>query len=397
MYKYLKSAADRLFQDFEESAEIVHNLTKGEARESSVVKHFLRPLLPSRYSLTSGIIIDSDDKQSRQQDIIIFDGLNTPILKDLEHSKLLFPESVSAVVEVKSTLTKANLEDTFRKADSIYSLQFRESQEINLTSGFQLQAVKPPILVVGFFFKSDLQLKSIRNIFETLKQDTEYSNALSFICILEDKEKKPGLIVHSNGDNLNQIVLIPDNNSRIALVNPDTKGDSLMQMYLMINEYLQKSGFFMPTPDFLNYAQKAGFNTGKIEFPIESIKGAKFKTKDGEYRIDDALVLQNLVKKHFAVGLNEMETLQQLLIMGRMPLSKKAFDPNCYYFELKIDSKGNKKYKRLDIEKPRTILASAQRIASGKENKTDKDLFKKYKDLIDRVGRKELTITIRAV
>ena len=71
-----------------------------------MVEQFLRPYLPARYAVSSGLIVDLHGTESRQQDLMIYDGLGAPVLLDLDSDKILFPESVYATIEVKSSLAR---------------------------------------------------------------------------------------------------------------------------------------------------------------------------------------------------------------------------------------------------------------------------------------------------
>ena len=67
----LEDVAKKLKIDFEGiTKQIQHNGVKGSARED-LLKDYLKKLLPEKYSISSGIIIDNNQKQSKQQDFII--------------------------------------------------------------------------------------------------------------------------------------------------------------------------------------------------------------------------------------------------------------------------------------------------------------------------------------
>ena len=83
--------------------DLLHQGEKGGIRERRV-KDFLKALLPSKYGIGSGHVIDSQGQISYQSDIVVYDaheGLALPV--DDYYS--LFPcECVYAVLEVKSEL-----------------------------------------------------------------------------------------------------------------------------------------------------------------------------------------------------------------------------------------------------------------------------------------------------
>jgi hypothetical protein len=98
-----------------------HSGVKGAIREVLIADLF-RPLLPSDLGIATGVIISADDRQSAQQDIVIFDrSILPPVL--FESGPALIPvESVIATVEVKSCLTASELKNAHANAISIRDL-----------------------------------------------------------------------------------------------------------------------------------------------------------------------------------------------------------------------------------------------------------------------------------
>ncbi|WP_425930247.1 DUF6602 domain-containing protein [Pseudomonas sp. NyZ201] len=108
--------------DYDELASsIPHNGERGSGREE-VVKELLREYLPQRFGVDSGFVIDIHGKLSRQADIIIYDRFIAPRFKILKN-KYLYPcESVVAVGEVKSHMSKIELEDAIAKLKIVREL-----------------------------------------------------------------------------------------------------------------------------------------------------------------------------------------------------------------------------------------------------------------------------------
>ncbi len=86
------------------SSLIQHNLLKGEFRERRVISG-LRPFIPARYTLGSGLVINSDGKSSKQQDIVISDMMVVPPFLAARELAVHAIESISGVIEVKSVAT----------------------------------------------------------------------------------------------------------------------------------------------------------------------------------------------------------------------------------------------------------------------------------------------------
>jgi|ERR1017187_1876453 hypothetical protein len=99
-----------------------HPLELGLARERLLVEYLLR-LLPDRFAIDSGFVIDSSGNRSRQIDIVIYDKIIAKpfVVPGKVH---FFPcECVVAVGEVKSNITsRATLSDALEKIRSVKAL-----------------------------------------------------------------------------------------------------------------------------------------------------------------------------------------------------------------------------------------------------------------------------------
>lgn len=93
----------------------------GDATEDGW-KDMLGDFLPGRYGVDSGKVIDSQGHQSEQIDIIIHDTYYSPLMFGIGEAKFVPVESVYAVLEVKQTLNKGNLDYAAQKAESVRRL-----------------------------------------------------------------------------------------------------------------------------------------------------------------------------------------------------------------------------------------------------------------------------------
>lgn len=100
---------------------IDHRGTKGEAREAAVQAAF-RPHIPTRYGLSTGLVVNLAGEQSKQQDVIVSDGIeNSPFIA--EGGITMQPiEAVVATLEVKSVATPEEVRDGVEKAMSVAAL-----------------------------------------------------------------------------------------------------------------------------------------------------------------------------------------------------------------------------------------------------------------------------------
>lgn len=99
--------AQHVFYD-EATGRLRHAGEFGTFRET-IVREFLRFFTPGRLHIRSGFLITSTDRVSTQCDIVIFDDKNTPLIENGERQRFFPVESVCAVGEVKSSLSKAEL------------------------------------------------------------------------------------------------------------------------------------------------------------------------------------------------------------------------------------------------------------------------------------------------
>jgi hypothetical protein len=81
-----------------------------------------RPHLPSRFSLSTGIVVDSSGNESRQQDIIIADTLTAPPFLLAGHIGFFPVELVAGSIQVKSRVDPSELPDAVENITSFKRL-----------------------------------------------------------------------------------------------------------------------------------------------------------------------------------------------------------------------------------------------------------------------------------
>lgn len=96
-----------IFYD-DEAHRLRHSAEFGAYRER-LCADFLKLYLPTNLSVGSGFLINKNDEVSTQCDLVIFDLQYTPLVEDAEHRRFFPVETVVAVGEVKSTLSKHEL------------------------------------------------------------------------------------------------------------------------------------------------------------------------------------------------------------------------------------------------------------------------------------------------
>lgn len=120
--KILKNIFDNLEKSLRSdmAIRIEHNLEDGKYREYLVTK-ILSKIIPSKYSITNGFIIDSDNKISQEMDIIIYDKSYVPPFFDETYTVVPI-EAVIAIIQVKTTLTRDTINDAINNLVSIDNL-----------------------------------------------------------------------------------------------------------------------------------------------------------------------------------------------------------------------------------------------------------------------------------
>lgn len=121
--EYWDGVLRRLQAEVDVFARLVrHQGERGRENELAFVR-LLQGLVPRRYGLGSGMLIDSADRFAKQTDIVVFDQSNEPTIL-AQTTQLLFPvEQVRVCVEVKTTLTKEEVKDCGKKKAALLDLK----------------------------------------------------------------------------------------------------------------------------------------------------------------------------------------------------------------------------------------------------------------------------------
>ncbi len=103
-----------------------HNPSAGTSREDLIVR-FFRDHLPQRYRVDTGLILAGTGRFSNEADLVIVDRhLNSP-LYPTNTKPIWLVESVYALIEVKTTLSKKNFENCLQKCQRFKRLEKKYS------------------------------------------------------------------------------------------------------------------------------------------------------------------------------------------------------------------------------------------------------------------------------
>lgn len=114
--EYWAGVLQRLDAEVHVFAQLVtHEGERGRENEA-VIARVLEALVPQRYGIGSGLLIDTANHYSRQTDIVVYDQSDEPAVL-AQTTQLLFPiESVLACIEVKTTPRADDVTDCLAKA-----------------------------------------------------------------------------------------------------------------------------------------------------------------------------------------------------------------------------------------------------------------------------------------
>lgn len=148
---------------------IEHQASKGAGNELAL-RRGIAELLPDRFGVDTGIVIDRNGKQSKQCDIIIYDKHNYPGLLALRTTHLFPVDIVYAAIEVKTTLTTCEIDSSIDNIESVKSLDYIPRtvvyQSSKTTPGQERLAVSsiettPPL---GFVFAARSKARKLETI-----------------------------------------------------------------------------------------------------------------------------------------------------------------------------------------------------------------------------------------
>ena len=291
-----ESISEKMQSDFEKVTKLVsHPGVKGTARENALMK-YLRPHIPDKFEFSDGIIIDSFDHQSCQVDVIIHDRIATPFLQDQDLANVIPIESVYAVIEVKSTLTKDELIKCIANIKSVRSLQKNTiTGQISPTLGFV------------FAYDADSTLETIYKNFLELSKDLPPEQQITCICVLNK-----GLILPIHKERLSSIMLLPSMDTLFAMhINAS---NALLMFYLLLFQGLNSITVY--PPNMMAYANSDGRLDTQIIVPPENLPdSALFPFLDKSISIAEIKRMQELGDKILSGELTEEDYLETVFFL----------------------------------------------------------------------------------
>ena len=101
-----------------------HNLTSGTANEI-ILRDLLAGLSPRRYKVGQGFMCNptQPNQVSKQCDILVYDQIDYPLVHFEGEVKVVWPESVRMVIEVKTHLNEERLENAIKNIRKVKQLR----------------------------------------------------------------------------------------------------------------------------------------------------------------------------------------------------------------------------------------------------------------------------------
>lgn len=241
------------------------------------------------------------------------------------------------------------------------------------------------MLCIGICFESRIALDAIASAIREIRNGVEAGHALSILCVLQDKEKKPGLVLNVSADNLSQVQLIPSLSSRLSLVKCDSSGDALLHLYLLLMEHLRYSGLFTPGPNLLHYARLAGLELPTLTVSPNEMRGASVEVEGKLISVDTLEKIRVLSLKVLHGTATDTEILDWYLLLPQMPSGDAILDPLSRFF---VNRKPTDMPGTLDVYK------AVARYRAESATDTDKLLIEQFVALIRLVNSSKAEISM---
>lgn len=237
----IESMAEQLSSTYQKiTSHIEHMGLRGASREDAL-KDCLGKLLPRKYAVGCGTVVDVEGTQSKQQDFFVYDAFSSPIFLQTESSVVIPAESVYATVEIKSSLCKQALREGVENIQSVKTLELHAAHR-------SADAPDTCCDVFGgiFSYASETSLKCLAHNLEEVCRNIPRREQPSVVCVLDR-----GLIVNISKQEPRSITSIPSEMSTWAIVEND-KTTNLYLFYLVLQQHLNESESH--PPDLLEYA-----------------------------------------------------------------------------------------------------------------------------------------------
>ena len=160
-----------------------HSGTLGDETELAW-RQFLGNILPNRYQVADGFVVDADGRRSDQIDLIVFDRQYSPPIFLGNRVQYIPAEAVYAVFEIKQRIDWKNLRLACEKAGSVRALR-RTSVEIQSAEG-TLNPKPLHQIVTGILALSNTYTKDFEGALRRTMDQAPEQQRLNLGCAVKD-------------------------------------------------------------------------------------------------------------------------------------------------------------------------------------------------------------------
>lgn len=219
-----ESVSRKLFYD-KKNEKLIHPGEFGSYRET-ILKDFLQFFIPQRLSIDKGFIITTQNNVSTECDVIIYDESSTPLI-ELGGRQRFFPvESVVAIGETKSVLSKEQLKNALLKLCKTKALreQVQSPCFIRTTHNREIydpiSNCKDNLLTFIVCEKFDFDFKKLPDELSEIYVEIPYHRRHNMVLSIkdgillyyDDSVKRNGHFPIKPGRNLKNMLAIPEGN-----------------------------------------------------------------------------------------------------------------------------------------------------------------------------------------
>jgi hypothetical protein len=175
--------AQTLKDDFEKIRKSMpHHGVAGQETENLLID-FLNERLPRRFSAVTGLVIDTENSLSKQCDVLIYDAENSPVYRAGSVGQILPSDSIAAVIQVKSKLSKAELKDAAENIASVKKLQRSPITNLDQPVNFSNFIVNNSLGVV-FAYDSKTSLKALAKNLKEINKKLPRAQWIDVVVVL---------------------------------------------------------------------------------------------------------------------------------------------------------------------------------------------------------------------
>jgi hypothetical protein len=246
------------------SRPIEHRLLKGEFRERRVIAG-LRPFIPARFSMTSGVVVNSRHEFSRQQDIVLSDTMRAAPFLAAGDLGVHPVELVDGVIEVKSSATSQTVAEAVESIASVKRLAAYELRDFTrvVGSGIGMGQTNEKPFGGAVFLGTSTNLRTLFDAYLSACQDVDPVDRPHVVTIV-GRGSIHWVQADTTAGTLQTVEPLPTNANAVALM--PAGQSALLSFYIVLMKVL--SGYSPPPIDLVEYVNAAG-GLGPLELTIQ--------------------------------------------------------------------------------------------------------------------------------